>query len=78
MIHILICYGNLFDTHFDPFWQFVTEVQEKYDINTPRLPRRRKIPAHFEISSSHVDILAQFNMYIVLSILSVLHCFMDS
>ena len=36
------------DTHFDLFWQFVTQVQEKYDINTPKLPRRRKFPARFE------------------------------
>ena len=43
------------DTHFDLFWQFVTQVQEKYDISTPVLPHIRKVPASFEIGSSHVE-----------------------
>ena len=37
------------DTHFDLFWQFVTQFREKYDINKPELTRRRKVPARFEI-----------------------------
>ena len=43
------------DSHFDLFWQFVTQVQERNDISTPELPRRRKVPARFEIGSSHVE-----------------------
>ena len=43
------------DTHFDLFWQFVIQIQEKYDINAPELPRKRKAPARFEIGSSHVE-----------------------
>ena len=43
------------DACFDLFWQFVIQIQEKYDINAPELPRIRKIPAHFEIGSSHVE-----------------------
>ena len=43
------------DTHFDLFWQFVIQTQEKYDINAPELPRKRKAPARFEIGSSRVE-----------------------
>ena len=43
------------DTHFDLFWQFVIQIQEKYDINEPELPHKRKAPAYFEIGSSRVE-----------------------
>jgi len=43
------------DTSFDLFWQFVIQIQERYDINAPELPRRRKVPARFEIGSSHAE-----------------------
>ena len=43
------------DTHFDIFWQFVLQFQQKYDINTPELPQKRKAPARFEIGSSQVE-----------------------
>ena len=46
---------TLDDTSFDLFWQFVIEIQEKYDINAPELPCRRKVPACFEIGSSHAE-----------------------
>ena len=43
------------DTHFDLFWQFGIQIQEKYNINAPELPRKRKAPAYFEIGSSRVE-----------------------
>ena len=36
------------------FGSLPVEIQEKYDINAPELPCKRKAPAHFEIDSSHV------------------------
>lgn len=43
------------DPHFDLFWQSVIQIQEKYDINAPELPRKRKVPSRFEIGSSQVE-----------------------
>ena len=43
------------NTHFDLFWQFVIQIQEKFDISAPELPRNRKAPAQLQIGSSEGD-----------------------
>ena len=61
------------DTHFDLFWQFVIQTQEKYDINAPELPCKRKVPARFEIGSSRVE-----HSCTVQNVYQRLCCFMHS
>ena len=37
---------------FDLFWERVILLQEKYGVQEPLLPRKRKVPSHLEVGSS--------------------------
>ena len=36
---------------FDEFWEKVRQLARKHDINEPTLPRKRKVPARYEVGS---------------------------
>ena len=40
---------------FDLFWRMVQQLASKHDIGEPTLPRKRKVPRHFEVGSSEPE-----------------------
>ena len=40
---------------FDLFWEKLDKDRESFEVNDPIVPRKRKVPQRFEISTSTVD-----------------------